>query len=217
MNLDLPSARDLCSELSQLKLKGNLQVILGSPSPYLYHMSTLAEKNPKLHVAAQNCHQEDKGAFTGEVSHSMLSSIGVKHVIIGHSERREYFKESNAVLKLKVNKLVEQGFKVIFCCGEPLSIRKAKTQEAYVLKQLKASLFQLSKEQLAQVIIAYEPIWAIGTGVTAKPKQAQQMHKFIRSAIAKNYGAKAAKSISILYGGSVKPANFWLKIFSTLS
>lgn len=207
MNLDMAEARELCTTLSHVKLKGNIQVILGCPSPYLYHMVTLAQKNPKVLIAAQNCHNEDKGAFTGEVSHKMLSSIGVETVIIGHSERREHFKESNSFLKLKVNKLIESGFKVIFCCGEPLAIRKAKTQESYVQKQLKASLFQLSKEQLKQVVIAYEPIWAIGTGVTASPKQAQAMHKFIRSCIRSKYGNRASKDISILYGGSVKPAN----------
>jgi len=207
MNLDLPSARALCTELAEVKLKGGMQVILGSPSPYLYHMAALSDKNPKVHIAAQNCHQEDKGAYTGEVSHVMLSSIGVNHVIIGHSERREYFKESNRLLKLKVNKLIDKGFEVIFCCGEPLKIRKSKTQEAYVLKQLNESLFQLSSKQLEQVIIAYEPIWAIGTGVTASPQQAQEMHKFIRAAIAKQYDKASAQNISILYGGSVKPDN----------
>lgn len=207
MNLDLPAARDLCTAIAGMKIKGNLEVVLGSPSPYLYHMATLTEKNKKVHIAAQNCHYEDKGAYTGEVSHSMLTSIGVNQVIIGHSERRELFKESNSLLKEKVNKLVSKGFSVIFCCGEPLKIRKAKKQESYVLKQLKASLFQLSAKDMKRVVIAYEPIWAIGTGVTASPSQAQQMHKYIRTAVAKKYSKKTAKDLTILYGGSVKPAN----------
>ena len=207
MNLSYEEARMLASDIANIKAPKNTSIILGCPAPYLDVVSTLVSRNPAVSVAAQNAHHEDKGAFTGEVSHSMLSSIGVRHVILGHSERRQYNKESNKLLRQKLDKMIEAGLKVIFCCGEPLSIRKKKAQEKYVEKQLKDSLFQLTREQLSNVCIAYEPIWAIGTGETASPAQAQAMHKHIRSLLKSKYDSSTAESISILYGGSVKPAN----------
>jgi triosephosphate isomerase len=137
----------------------------------------------------------------------MLASVGVKHVIVGHSERREYFNEDHKVLAEKINCCLENNLKPIFCCGEPLSIREAQTQNEYVSTQLNESLFHLSDGQLTDFIIAYEPIWAIGTGKTATSAQAQEMHKHIRSVIEKKYSAQVAASISILYGGSVKANN----------
>ena len=137
----------------------------------------------------------------------MLNSIGVNHVILGHSERRQYSKESNRLLKQKLTTMINAGMKVIFCCGEPLAIRKKKSQDNYVYKQLKDSVFHLTADQMSLVTIAYEPIWAIGTGETATPTQAQSMHKHIRSLIKKQYGNVVAKKTSILYGGSVKPKN----------
>ena len=207
MNLDLSQSRELTYGIKSSKIPKDVTVILGCPTPYLYTIASLLQGQTQIHAAAQNASQYDKGAYTGEVSHQMLSSIGIKHVIIGHSERREYFKESNKILKEKVTKLVEEGFTVIFCCGEPLPVRKKKQQDKYVQNQLKASLFQLSADQMKSVIIAYEPIWAIGTGVTASPAQAQSMHKFIRAQLKSKYGNKVARETSILYGGSVKPAN----------
>ena len=207
MNLDINQARELCTEIKNRKIPKDVDVILGCPAPYLYTLASLLQGQTRIHVAAQNASQHDKGAYTGEISHTMLNSVGVNHVIIGHSERREYFKESNTILKEKINKLVEKGFNVIFCCGEPLNIRNKKQQDKYVETQLKASLFQLSVEQMKSVVIAYEPIWAIGTGVTASPAQAQSMHKYIRSLLKSKYGNACAKSTSILYGGSVKPGN----------
>ncbi len=207
MNLDINQARELCTEIKNSKIPKDVEVILGCPAPYLYTLASLLQGQTRVHVAAQNASQHDKGAYTGEISHNMLTSVGVKYVIIGHSERREYYKETNTVLKEKVNKLIDKGFKVIFCCGEPLSVREKKQQDRYVENQLKSSLFQLSVEQMKSIIIAYEPIWAIGTGVTASPAQAQSMHKYIRSLLKSKYGDTSAKDTSILYGGSVKPSN----------
>jgi len=207
MNLSSAEARQLTYDVCSKKIPKGVKVILACPTPYLSDIGTLAGSNSKVQVAAQNVHSADKGAFTGETSHKMLSSIGINCVVVGHSERRQYFKESNKLLKAKVDTLVKNDFTVIFCCGEPLNIRKAKKHKSYVEKQLKESLFHLNITELGKIIIAYEPIWAIGTGVTASPAQAQEMHKHIRSLIAKNYTKKAAIGISILYGGSVKPKN----------
>jgi triosephosphate isomerase len=166
-----------------------------------------------VYVAAQNCSNKLSGAYTGEVSVTMLQSMCVKYVVIGHSERREYFNESNELLAQKVDICLENKTTPIFCCGEPLEIRESATQNEYVAKQLTESLFHLSEEAIAHVVIAYEPIWAIGTGKTASSKQAQEMHAYIRSHIASKYGQSIADSISILYGGSVKSANA-VEIFS---
>jgi triosephosphate isomerase len=160
-----------------------------------------------VYVAAQNCSNKLSGAYTGEVSVTMLQSMCVKYVVIGHSERREYFNESNELLAQKVDICLENKTTPIFCCGEPLEIRESATQNEYVAKQLSESLFHLTEDAISHVVIAYEPIWAIGTGKTASSDQAQEMHSFIRSHIASKYGAAIADSISILYGGSVKSAN----------
>ncbi|WP_262919378.1 triose-phosphate isomerase [Niabella hibiscisoli] len=159
------------------------------------------------YIAAQNCSNKKSGAYTGEVSVDMLDSIHIKHCIVGHSERREYFGETNQVLAEKVNLLLEKGITPIFCCGEALDIREANTQNAFVEAQLKESLFHLSAEDVQKVVIAYEPIWAIGTGKTASTEQAQEMHAHLRSVLAAQYGAEVANEISILYGGSVKANN----------
>ncbi len=207
MNLTYSQARSLASNVEKLRVGNNTEVILGCPAPYLDAVNTLVRRNKKVFVAAQNAHHEAKGAYTGETSHQMLHSIGVGHVILGHSERRQYNKETNSLLKKKLNAMIGADMKVIFCCGEPLSIRKKKAQDKYVHKQLKDSLFHLTATQMAQITIAYEPIWAIGTGETATPSQAQSMHKHIRSLLRSQYGTKVANSVSILYGGSVKPKN----------
>src|ERR1019366_9025010 len=141
-----------------------------------------------VYLGAQNCHHESSGAYTGEVSAAMLKSAEVKYVIIGHSERREYCKEDDAMLAKKVNQVLINELLVIFCCGEPLAIRDAGTQNAYVEKQIKAGLFHLSEEQFKNIVIAYEPIWAIGTGRTASSAQAQDMHAHIRNVVAAQYG-----------------------------
>ena len=209
MNLTLQQAETLIDELMSTphQLKDNQLAIFGVPFPYLTAVNNKLAGKKNIFVTAQNCYNKKSGAFTGEVSAEMLNSIGIKHVIIGHSERREYFNESNAMLAEKVNICLETALIPIFCCGEPLSIREAETQNSFVETQLKESLFHLSAEQITGFIIAYEPIWAIGTGKTATSEQAQEIHAYIRSVIAKQYGNEVAETISILYGGSVKANN----------
>ena len=209
MNLTLQQAETLIDELLSIPhdLKDNQLAIFGVPFPYLTAVNNKLAGKKNFFVTAQNCYNKKSGAFTGEVSAEMLNSIGIKHVIIGHSERREYFNESNAMLAEKVNICLETALIPIFCCGEPLSIREAETQNSFVEAQLKESLFHLSAKQITGFIIAYEPIWAIGTGKTATSGQAQEIHAYIRSVIAKQYGNEVAETISILYGGSVKANN----------
>jgi triosephosphate isomerase len=194
-------------------LAPNQEAIFAVPFPYISMAQAKVGAKNNVFVAAQNCSNKLSGAFTGEVSVTMLQSMCVKYVVIGHSERREYFNESNELLAQKVDICLENKTTPIFCCGEPLEIRESATQNEYVAKQLTESLFHLSEEAIAHVVIAYEPIWAIGTGKTASSKQAQEMHAYIRSHIASKYGQSIADSISILYGGSVKSANA-VEIFS---
>ena len=182
-------------------------VVLGKPFIHLKAVANIIADSPHIKLAAQNCHNAPKGAYTGETSVAMLQSVGVDYVIIGHSERRAYFNESNEFLAAKVNAVLEGGLLPMFCCGEPLAIREAGTHVAYVAKQLKEGLFHLSAEDFSKVVVAYEPIWAIGTGVTASPEQAQAMQKALRQLIADQYNDEIAQSTSILYGGSVKPKN----------
>lgn len=209
MNLTLAQGEQLINDILQagLKLGEGQEVVVATPFPYLTKAKSLLKNYPGFFVAAQNCASEKAGAYTGEVSAEMLQSVGVDYVIIGHSERREYFQESNAILAKKIDLALAAGIKPIFCCGEPLEVRQAETQNAFVAKQLEESLFHLSEEQLKNVVIAYEPIWAIGTGLTASAAQAQDMHAFIRSQIANKFGREAALHLTILYGGSAKPGN----------
>jgi triosephosphate isomerase len=209
MNCTLPQAEDLLNQLSTASttLGGNKISIIAVPAPYLMLAQSKLANTQNMFVAAQNCYTQKSGAFTGEISAEMLQSIGVKFVLIGHSERREYFNETNAMLAEKVNIALAYDIQPVFCCGEALAIREAETQNEYVENQLRESLFHLSAEQLQKVIIAYEPIWAIGTGKTASSQQAQDMHQHIREVLANQYGADVANNISILYGGSVKGAN----------
>jgi len=209
MNLTYQQAEELLNDIvaTPHDLKENQQAIFAVPFPYLQlaHSKLGGKKN--VFVAAQNCFSKPSGAFTGEVSVEMLTSMHIQYVVIGHSERREYFNESNQLLADKINICLENKLNPIFCCGEPLNIREAESQNDFVSKQLQESLFHLSAEQLQQVVIAYEPIWAIGTGKTASSAQAQEMHSFIRQELSNKYGNKIAESISILYGGSVKGNN----------
>lgn len=209
MNLTLKQAETLMDELFSFSLEftENREAIFGVPFPYLVGTKQKLTGNKHAYVAAQNCYDKKSGAFTGEVSAEMLKSIGVDYVILGHSERREYFNESNAMLADKVNICISNELKPIFCCGESLSVREAGDENNYVENQLKESLFHLSSDQLKGFVIAYEPIWAIGTGKTATNEQAQQMHAHIRSVFANQYGNEVAETISILYGGSVKASN----------
>ena len=209
MNLTLKQAEQLVDELMATNptLMSDQLAIFAVPFPYLLKVQEKLKGKLHVYVAAQNCAAKKSGAYTGEVSAEMLESIGVKYALIGHSERREYYHESNSILTEKINQAFENNLKPLFCCGEPLNIREAGTQNSYVETQLKENLFHLSKEQMKGFIIAYEPIWAIGTGRTAGSGQAQEMHAHIRSVIAAQFGNDIAGSVSILYGGSVKGAN----------
>lgn len=176
--------------------------------PYT-HLATIIEKvkGSRIMVGAQNCAWELSGAYTGEISVPMLKEMGVTHVIIGHSERREYFHESDEMMLMKIRLTLSYGLTPIFCIGEKLEEREKSIQFAVVEEQMKNVIFQLSEEALKKVVIAYEPVWAIGTGKTATPEQAQKMHAFIRDTISAQYGVSIANVIPILYGGSVKAAN----------
>lgn len=190
-----------------ITLKEHQMAIFAVPSPYLMMVKDAIGDEFGYDVSAQNIYHKKSGAYTGEISAEMLESIGIGYCVLGHSERREYFNESNDMLAAKVDLCFQYGITPIFCCGESLSIREAGTQNEFVAVQLKESLFHLSEAQIQKLVIAYEPIWAIGTGKTASSAQAQEMHASIRSVLTEKYGAALANSIPILYGGSVKGAN----------
>jgi triosephosphate isomerase (TIM) len=191
----------------QHTLQDHQHVVFAVPAPYLHLAQTKVGNHHNIHVAAQNVYTKKSGAYTGEISVDMLVSLGVDHAVIGHSERREYFAESNEMLAEKVRICLDHNIHPIFCCGEALPVRESNSQNDFVSKQLEESLFQLSAEDLKKVVIAYEPIWAIGTGKTASSQQAQEMHAHIRQQLSGKYGQDVANSISILYGGSVKGNN----------
>jgi triosephosphate isomerase len=209
MNLTLTQGEALLDAIigKPHTLSANQQAVFAIPFPYLAMAQQKLAGKQNVFVAAQNCYSKKSGAYTGEVSVEMLQSLGIQFVVLGHSERREYFSESNQFLAEKVNICLASAITPIFCCGEPLQIREANAQNDYVAKQLEESLYHLSADELKKLVIAYEPIWAIGTGKTASSAQAQEMHAFIREQLAGKYGAAVAADISILYGGSVKAAN----------
>lgn len=190
-----------------ITLKEDQQVVFAVPFPYLIMASDKLKGKKNYFASAQNCSDKKSGAYTGEVSSEMLQSIGISHCVLGHSERREYFSEFNQALAHKTERCLEHNITPIFCCGEPLSIREVGAEEGFVEAQLKESLFHFSDEQIRKIVIAYEPIWAIGTGKTATTEQAQEMHAHIRSLLAAKYGKATADVIPILYGGSVKAGN----------
>lgn len=209
MNLTLEEGKSLVDGiLNGLPAISETKQVVIAP-PFIHITQTAGQLKGKNHIytGAQNCYSEASGAYTGEISAPMLSDAGVQYVILGHSERREYFKEDDALLAKKTDQALKNNLKVIFCCGEPLEIRDANTQNEFVEKQIKAGLFHLTDDQLKNIVIAYEPIWAIGTGRTATSQQAQDMHAHIRSVIAEHYGQEDAINISILYGGSCNPTN----------
>ncbi|MEP1033967.1 triose-phosphate isomerase [Ekhidna sp.] len=210
MNCTLPEGKKLASEVIHMvedEVKNDAQVILIPPFIHLTGIHSLIGSSNKVLLGAQNCHQSQSGAFTGEVSAAMLVSSGATHVILGHSERREYFGETDELLAEKIKFTLENNLTPIFCCGEKLEVREANDHERLVSLQVEKALFNLSSEDIIKVVIAYEPVWAIGTGVTASAEQAQEMHAFIRNHIALKYDQEVAAEISILYGGSVKPEN----------
>lgn len=209
MNLTYQQGEKLLDDVlaADIKLDSHQHVIFAVPFPYLVMAGSQVSEEFNYDISAQNCYSKKSGAYTGEVSTEMLQSINIKYCVIGHSERREYFHESNQELAEKLDRCLEYNITPIFCCGEPLNIREAGTQNEFVATQLKESLFHLSAEQLQKIIIAYEPIWAIGTGKTATTEQAQEMHAYLRSVLAAQYEKNIADEISILYGGSVKANN----------
>jgi triosephosphate isomerase (TIM) len=209
MNLTYQQAEKLLSEIlsARISLAPHQQVIFAVPFPYLIMAKSEVADEQGYSIAAQNCSDKKNGAYTGEVSAEMLNSIGVKYCIIGHSERREYFGETNKMLADKLNILLQNDITPIFCCGEALAIREENRQNEFVQTQLEESLFHLSEDEIRKIVIAYEPIWAIGTGKTATAQQAQEIHAYIRSVLSTKYGAEVADDISILYGGSVKGSN----------
>jgi len=209
MNLTSQQGASLLQALTtaDITLKDYQFTIFAVPFPYLeMAVDTIQHKN-NFYIAAQNCSNKKSGAYTGEVSAEMLNSIEVPYCIVGHSERREYFGETNQVLAEKLDLCLANKLTPIFCCGEALQTREMNQQNAFVEQQLRESLFHLSADSLQQIVVAYEPIWAIGTGKTASTAQAQEMHAHIRSVLKKQYGDAVASSISILYGGSVKASN----------
>ncbi len=189
------------------KLQQDTRVIIAPPFTHLIDVIDHVWEETSVSVAAQNCHHEDSGAYTGEISAAMISDLNIDAVIIGHSERRAYFNEDDALLAKKVDAAFRHSLLPIFCCGESLQQRKSGEHEKVVTSQVENSLFHLSPDQMKNTIVAYEPVWAIGTGETASPEQAQDMHKAIRDHIASKYGKAIADQVSILYGGSVKPSN----------
>lgn len=209
MNLTFQQGEKLLDEIlsADVRLKEYQHTIFAVPYPYLLLTRSEVEEEANYHVAAQNCHHKKSGAYTGEVSAEMLHSMSVNYCVVGHSERREYNAETNSLLAEKVNSCLEYFITPIFCCGEPLAIREAGTQNDFVAVQLQESLFHLPAEKIKTIVIAYEPIWAIGTGKTATTEQAQEMHRHVRSVIAAKYGDGIAAEIPILYGGSVKANN----------
>lgn len=206
MNNDIQQTYNLLEEIISKKPKTDTEIIV-APSFISLPLTVEKLKGTEVKVAAQNAHQNENGAFTGEVSIPMLKSIGIDTVILGHSERRAYFGETNSLLAEKINTALKHNFTVIYCFGEELSERKADKQFDVVENQIKEALFHLKTEHWKNIVLAYEPVWAIGTGETATPEQAQEIHAFVRQTVASEYGSTVANEVSILYGGSVKPDN----------
>ncbi len=212
MNLTPAEGVSLVKEIIKEKvdLKYNHAVVVCPPFTGIGVIGNLIDESAdtKVSLGAQNISDKSSGAFTGEVSAEMLKSLQVRYVIVGHSERRQLFGESNELLQKKVDAILTSKMTPIFCCGEPLEVREEGNQNEYVQKQIEESLFHLNADTVStNLVIAYEPIWAIGTGRTASAEQAEDMHAFIRSIIEKKWGGEAAENVSILYGGSVKPDN----------
>jgi triosephosphate isomerase len=206
MNNNKSETSDFIQSLKKLTLSSRVRVII---APAFTHLAQAEEmtRESRLEVVAQNMNAEKSGAFTGEISATMLQSIGIKSVILGHSERRAYYNESDLALKDKVAAALNNDMEIIFCFGEKLSDRKRDNHFNVVKSQLTSALFGLNAHSWSNLILAYEPVWAIGTGETATPEQAQEMHAYIRLIIAEKYDQSMANGVPILYGGSVKPNN----------
>jgi triosephosphate isomerase len=210
MNKTLQEANVLTAEVIGItddEVRGDVKVVLCVPFPFLLPIKNQLGNHSRISIGAQNCNEHQSGAYTGEVSAAMLKSAGIPYVIIGHSERRQFFSEDDKVLAQKIDAAFANGLIPIFCCGEPLIVREDNKQNEWVTAQLEQSLFHLPVEAIKKTVIAYEPIWAIGTGKTASSQQAQDMHAVIRTHLAGKYGKEVAEGITILYGGSVNAAN----------
>ena len=212
MNLTYPDGLALVSEIVHMaaaEVTGPQapQVVVCPPFPLLHSVGKLLPAGGRFHLGAQNCHQQASGAFTGEVAAPMLASVGCEYVILGHSERRQYFREDDDLLSQKLKVALAAGLRPIFCVGESLDTREADDTFAFIGGQLENGLFHLSNEEFDRVVVAYEPVWAIGTGRTASSAQAQEVHAFIRERIARAYDAQAALGTTILYGGSANAQN----------
>ena len=211
MNMTYQDGLALVSEITNMVAdevtNSEVQIVICPPAPFLSAIGRQLPQGSNFHLGAQNCHQKESGAYTGEVSAKMLASVGCEYVILGHSERRQYFREDDELLSQKLKAALAAGLKPIFCVGESLDTREMNETNDYIGKQLQNGLFHLSNEEFEQVVIAYEPIWAIGTGKTATSQQAQEVHAFIREQIARAYDAKAALDTTILYGGSANAQN----------
>ncbi len=209
MNGDREEAMSLATEISGMvkdEYLGDSKIVLFPPFVHIHSIARLLEHS-RISIGGQNCAAADSGAFTGEVSAKMLASCGAQYVIIGHSERRSYFNESSSDLTAKIMQALKAGLQVIYCVGETLEQREQTEHFNLVASQLRECLFHLSKDQWGHVVVAYEPVWAIGTGLTASPAQAQEMHAFIRQTIADHMGHELASEVSILYGGSCNESN----------
>jgi triosephosphate isomerase len=193
----------ILAQTNEYQLSTNKQVIIATPFPYIHYCATQVQPNNYIHAAAQNCSEHEQGAYTGEVSAKIIASLEVPYVILGHSERRQYFNETDALVLQKIKQALAQHLIPIFCCGEPLDVRENNAHFSYIQSQLANCLFLLNENEITNIVIAYEPIWAIGTGKTATPAQAQEMHAFIRNELKNKYNNDIAQSVSILYGGSV--------------
>lgn len=207
MNKTLAEAMELAVKLQEhaSEVPNHVKVILAPPALYLANIEMM--KAPFFYLSAQNCSHHDYGAFTGEISAAMLSAMNVPFCILGHSERRQYFHETDELIAKKIDACLNHKIEPIFCCGEMLEERNESKHFITVLHQIEKALFHLTADQMKKVIIAYEPVWAIGTGVTASNEQAQEMHAFIRKSIADHFGKEVADQIYILYGGSVNAQN----------
>lgn len=209
MNLTIDKAQALLDDVlkENIATTENQQVVFAVPFPYLITANEYLAGKTGYAIAAQNCSNKKSGAYTGEVSVEMLNSLGINYCIIGHSERREYYGEIDEILQQKLVLCLDNDITPIFCCGEALSVREKEKQNDFVKTQLEKALFDFSDSEIKKIVIAYEPIWAIGTGKTATAEQAQQMHAFIRSVLADKWGQEVADDVTILYGGSVKGNN----------
>ena len=207
MNLKRDESLKLVEEVLSLLENNDVEVVFAPSYTYLYKVNKMCTNLSSVYTASQNIYKNENGAFTGEVSAEMVHSLGVKYTILGHSERREYFNETNQDLKTKVDLALSNNLDVIFCCGESLEQRESDIHFDWIESQIEESLFHLTEEEFSKIVIAYEPIWAIGTGVTANSSQAEEVHAFIRGVISDKYCENISGNCSILYGGSCNPNN----------